>query len=500
MAQDNQRSRGRPVNYKMDRGDVPTEFGPFYGIVKNNIDPTRSGRLQVYIATFADGDPDDSSKWTTVSYLPSFFGYTPPSSGNSGDGAYPGNPNSYGMWFTPPDVGLTVLCIFANGDRSQGFYIGVVPEQSVGYMVPAIGASSNFVPENANQAAYFSQAARLPVTEININNQAYEGSGRFSDKPRPVQSAVAAVMFQQGLINDFERGPIMSSSQRESPSQCYGISTPGTPIYQGGMSPENLKSRADAGQLTPNDMRVIGRMGGHTLVMDDGDINGNEKLMRFRTSAGHQILMSDSGNFMYFVHANGQTWIELGSEGTVDVYAANSINLRTQGDLNMHADQDINMYAKRNFNVRADADITLDATKKLNLISQDKLNIYSRSGIGVKSDGTLALQSSSAGSWSGGGSLIFSATGIDLNSAPAPSVTAPKGTETTMLDDTKFDTSSGWQQAPGSLQSIVSRAPTHEPYPWHNKGVEVSVEFEQGTPTPPPGATPLPGGVEIIAR
>lgn len=500
MAEDIQRSRGRPVNFKMDRGNVPTEFGPFYGVVKNNIDPTRSGRLQVYIATFADGNADDDSKWTTVSYLPGFFGYTPTNSGTTGDGAYPGNPNSYGMWFTPPDIGVTVLCVFANGDRSQGFYIGVVPEQSVGYMVPAMGASTNFVTDNANQQAYFSQATRLPVTEINTNNLSYEGSGRFSDKPRPVQSVVASVMFQQGLINDFERGPISSSSQRESPSQCYGISTPGTPIYQGGMTPENLKQRANNGQLTPNDMKVIGRMGGHTLVMDDGDIDGNEKLMRFRTSSGHQILMSDSGNFMYFIHANGQSWIELGSEGTVDIYSANSINLRTQGDLNLHADQDINMYAKRNVNLRAGSNANIEADKKLTMIAQDKLTMYSRAGIAVKSDGTLALQSSTAGSWSGGGGLVFSAAGIDLNTFSAPPVQAPKPVETTILDDTKFSSSSGWQLEPGSLESIVSRAPTHEPYPWHNKGVEVKVEFEQGTPPPPPGATPLPAGVEIVAR
>jgi hypothetical protein len=69
------------------------------------------------------------------------------------------------MWFTPPDVGVTVICIFVNGDRSQGFYIGVVPEQGLGHMVPAIGS----VPvaradiQNQNQETYFADAARLPV-------------------------------------------------------------------------------------------------------------------------------------------------------------------------------------------------------------------------------------------------------------------------------------------------------------------------------------------------
>ena len=129
MSEEAQRSRGTPQNYKPDRGGTPTEFGPFYGVVKNNVDPTRAGRLQVYIQTFGGGDTEDSSKWVTVRYLPGFFGYTPAGkTAAEGAGAYAQNQNAYGMWFTPPDLGITVLCVFANGDRQLGYYIGVVPD------------------------------------------------------------------------------------------------------------------------------------------------------------------------------------------------------------------------------------------------------------------------------------------------------------------------------------------------------------------------------------
>jgi len=46
----------------------------------------------------------------------------------------------------------------------------------------------------------------------------------------------------------------------------------------------------------------------------------------------------------------------------------------------------------------------------------------------------------------------------------------------------------------------VSRAPTHEPYPYHNKGVDVEIAFEEGKPSPPPGAVPVPPGIEIQAK
>ena len=62
MAENTQRSRGRPGNYKFDRGGMAAEMGPYVGIVTNNVDVVRAGRLQVYIeefgATNSDGSPN----------------------------------------------------------------------------------------------------------------------------------------------------------------------------------------------------------------------------------------------------------------------------------------------------------------------------------------------------------------------------------------------------------------------------------------------------------
>lgn len=500
MAEEIQKSRGVTSNYKQNRGGVPAEFGPFTGVVKNNVDPTRSGRLQVYIEVFSGGNPDDPTKWTTVSYLPSFYGSTSPNlTAGAGVGTYPGNQTSYGMWFTPPDIGITVICIFVNGDRNLGYYIGVVPDNGVGAMVPAIGGSNKYVTGNKNQETYFADAPLLPVTEINTNNQAIVNNGRFFDQPKPVQSVVAAALFQQGLAKDPERGPIKSSSQRETPSAVFGVSTPGTPIYQGGMTPNDIRQKIQNNELKPADARVIGRMGGHTLVMDDGDLEGNNALFRLRTPKGHQITMNDSGNFFYITHANGQTWLEFGKEGTVDIFSTNSVNIRTQGDINMHADRDINMFAGGNIQVKSAKSTTIEAVTDLNISAQKDFKIYSKATIGIKADGTMALQSA-GGSWAGGSALKFTAGGIDLNGPAAPSVSAPKPIATVELDDTKFSSSKGWEVDAKALKTIVPRAPTHEPYPYHNKGVDVKVKFESGQPSPPPGSTPMPAGWGVTAQ
>jgi len=500
LSEEIQRSRGRPQNYKVDRGGVPTDFGPFVGIVKNNVDPTRSGRLQVFIETFSNGDPEDPTKWTTVRYLPGFYGYTPAgNTANTGVGDYTQNQNAYGMWFTPPDIGIQVLCVFANGDRQLGYYLGVVPSDGLGHMVPAVGSTTQYVVSNKNQETYFTDDKLLPVTEINTSALDLINNGRFFDQQKPVHAVAAGVLFRQGLNKDIERGPIRSSSQRETPSAVFGVSTPGIPVYKGGMSPNDIRKKIQNNELTPADAQIIGRMGGHTLVMDDGDLDGNNALFRLRTPKGHQITMNDSGNFFYITHANGQTWLEFGKEGTVDVFSTNSVNIRTQGDINLHADRDINMFAGGNIQVKSTKSTTIEANTDLSITAQNDFKIYSKATLGVKADGTLAIQSA-GGSWNGGESLLFTAGGIDLNGPAAPTVAAPKPIATVELDDTVFDTSKGWQVKEKTLKTIVPRAPTHEPYPYHNKGVDVKVQLEPGQPTPPPGAVPVPAGWDVKAK
>lgn len=503
MADNIQRSRGRPQGYKFDRGGVPAEMGPYIGTVVNNVDSTRSGRLQVYIEEFGAVNKDgtanltDQSLWRTVSYCPPFYGATPlNSAGSAGTGAYPGNRNSYGMWFTPPDIGTQVLCFFVAGDPSQGYYTGCIPDPGSNHMIPAIGATTNYVNQNENQETYFAGSTQLPVTEINVRNQQVNDNPKFFDQPKPVHSYQAAVLFQQGLANDTIRGSINSSSQRESPSACYGISTPGRPIYQGGLSEQTVAQQIASGDLKLQDVAVIGRRGGHTFVMDDGDLQGTNNLVRIRTSKGHQITMSDDGNCFYITHANGQTWIELGQEGTVDVFATNSVNVRTQGTINLHADKDINMFAGGTINMKSKTAMALQSDGPVNLATKTDLTLFGTTQVGIKSNGTLALKGQQT-SIDSSGVTNLKGSKINLNGGATFPVQTPQGITTTLMPDTEFNSSTGWVISATGLESIVTRAPTHEPWPYHNQGVAVSVSLEEGQTTPPPGSPTVPGNYRI---
>lgn len=473
MAENLNRNLGRGAGFQLDKGGIPTESGPFVGIVKNNIDPTRSGRIQVFIETYSGLNEDDQDNWRTLNYLSPFMGITNQNNRNYGTDETGDfyNRQSYGMWFSAPDLGTKVLCFFANGDPNQGYYIGSVMEPGIGHMIPAVGASKNYVKQTGIGASI--TATRLPVTEINSQSTDISEDPQFFQRNKPIHSQVfSQLFFQQGLQNDQIRGVIGSNSQRESPSHVFGFSTPGPAIY------------ADADKIN-----VQARLGGHSLVMDDGDADGNDKLVRIRTSAGHQITLSDSGDAIYITHANGQAWVELGAEGTMDVFSTNSVNVRTGGTINLHADQDVNIHAGRNLNMYSGQSLKQESTY-ISQRASAELKLYSKLKLVARSDNLIALDAQELGSFDGGKTMVLHADCISLNSGAGVPVSAATAINKNQVADVTAFTEEGFQATARALETITTRAPTHEPWPYHNLGVSNSVDYT------PPSSVSLPDATQ----
>jgi hypothetical protein len=475
MPVDNFKPKGPSKLNNPNSGGGNNKQYPIIGVVKDNIDPTRSGRIRVALQ---DGqgptNPDKSGGWTTVQYLSTYFGSIGSSSGNDKEnyGTYKNNPSSYGQWQAPPDIGTKVVCIFVNGDLSAGFYIGSIPEPETLQMVPAIGASDT-VTLNEGEANGFGGATRLPVTNLNTNNKDKADSNQFLDTPRPVHSYTASVMSQQGIIRDPVRGPISSSASREAASRVgWGVSTPGRPIYEGGYDDENLPDNLE--QSKGEQLKVISRRGGHSLVMDDGDIIGRDQLIRIRTALGHQILMSDDGQTLMLLHSNGQSYIELGKEGTVDIFSTNSINLRTQGDFNVHADRDINLHAMEKLNIQA-KNIHVNSEEETKFRAGKDYRIEALSNYTVKAASAFAVKSGGEASMVAGGQAFVNGSKVNLNSgSPGLSPATVPIITLTAQTDTLFEEEKGWAAAPGKLLSIASRTPAH--FPWAGAGIGVDIK------------------------
>lgn len=489
MANNIFKPKGATSASKLGAGGAVVSPVPVFGVVKDNIDPIRSGRLRVYISDMGGTDPSDSNSWITVSYMTPFYGLTEGTGDKTGYGTYLQNPVSYGMWSSPPDIGTTVICVFVNGDPNYGYWIGCVPEPEALFMVPANGSTETVV-TNSGEANSYGGAKKLPVTNINTNNTAINDSPTFYNEPKPVNSYLAGVLNQQGLIRDTIRGTIGTSAQRESPSRVgWGVNTPGRPIYEGGFTDETIADAA-TGEGQQSNLKITSRRVGHSIVMDDGDLLGRDQLIRIRSSLGHQILMSDDGQCLHIIHANGQSWVELGKEGTIDLYATNSVNIRTQGDLNLHADNNINMHAKKDFNLYGE-NITINSDKKTDFRIGTDYKIQSLGQYTLKVGSGMSLNSGGEASFASSATTFINGSKVNLNTGSAGLVPAEVKPITVVAHtDTLYDSIKGWAAAPGALFSIASRAPAHAPWSSANQGVDVKVDNNASAnfPSPPSAA------------
>ena len=472
MSNDFFKPRGRLKKNRPGAGVASVIEVPVIGTVMSTVDPTHQGCIAVYLSENLDKNAYDSNNWIWVNKLATFFGNTEAIGPDVDFGSYAGNPSSYGQWNAPPDKLTKVICIFINGDPNYGFYRGSAPDPETLSMIPAVGSSDKVV-LNEGEAQSYAGSPRLPATNINTNNKSVADSTDYLTAAKPVHSYTASIMQQQGILRDKYRGPISTSATRESSSRVgWGVSTPGRPVYQGGYTDETLASNLDT---DPDSLRVVTRRGGHSLVMDDGDIIGRDQLIRLRTALGHQILMSDDGQMLSILHSNGQSYIELGKEGTVDVFSTNSINLRTQGDLNFHADNNINLNAK-NVNLNSSENTTLNADKAFSQRVGEDYSLYSLQNIKIKADAAIALAATGQIGLTTGAEIFAEGSKIHLNDGAAslsPDVVEP--IDIVMHPDTLFDETVGWAAALAKIPSITSRAPAHMPWMSANQGADVEI-------------------------
>ena len=440
---------------------------PYIGIVKNNLDPTRSGRLQVWIPDLG-GKEEDPKNWRTVSYASPFMGTTNPQRGTqlpNKDNKYGNTPNTYGLWMVPPDIGVEVICLFIGGDPLRGYWMACVNSAIGRHMIPGIAASADLDLTNASPDVRqtLNSSSIAPVVEFNNNNSELVRRPAFYANPKPVHEPQYRILKEQGLDRDTTRGLVTSSSQRESPSQVFGISTPGRPFPDNAADdPDAYLAKVRAGTLTEFDYSYSTRKGGHTIIMDDGDIVGKDQLIRLRTGKGHQIMMNDSENTLYVSHADGTSWIEMNSQGAIHVYSNSGFNLRSKGAINVHTDSDFNLQAN-NINIRSNNRLNVNALATTVLLS--KLNIETLGQTTLLAGGGLTMESSAQASLKAGGRISMDGASIYQNSGSSDSAPPVDPIPLNALPETlRASPTSLWVSNPNMLSTIVSVAPTHEPF------------------------------------
>ena len=392
--------------------------GPYLGIVKGNKDPARMGRLKVHIPTMSKTSNPSDSQLITCDYLTPFYGSKAEEYAKGAGTDYADSQHSYGFWAVPPDIGTKVLVIFAEGKLEQAYWIGCVQDPYTNHMTPGIASSKNTNdaldgtfegPDAGFQDDKKSNYGTLnvPAGELNRNRQGALLNGNYESIPKPIHP-LAEILKKQGLSADDIRGNTSSSARRETPSQVFGISTPGRK--------DRSTARVKVGAKDSTAQDFVTRGIGHTFTMDDGAVDGTNQLTRLRTASGHQLLMHDTDGVVYIANGSGNAYIEMQKNGRIDVYSGiGGINLRTEGDFNLHSDSNINMHANGQIRMSSAKEMIQSADVMLTVGEQGVLQ-SSPSGV-VQSYAQSSISSFTPGQQLHGASGQFHLQGsrIDLN-------------------------------------------------------------------------------------
>ena len=466
-----------------DQKNAGKDGGPYIGVVKYTDDPIRQGRLGVNIPelTLTNNPGPEDCIW--CQYLSPFYGAKSLNATSKSDpGDYKSTQHSYGFWAVPPDIDTEVMVIFAKGEQAKknAFWIGCVQQPLTNQQVPGYGASTftelasdrstgreRGIQERATGQRQNYGTDLLPVGEKNRNlvegAQTPENANLFR---YPVNRPLADQLSKEGLIKDDVRGTTTSSARRETPSQVFGISTPGR-VRQ---DSRTLNIAPEGDPVRPD------RNPGHSFVLDDGDVNGDNQLARIRTASGHQILLHDTEGTVYIANGSGKAFIEMEKDGTISVFSDAGINVRTKQDFNLHSDRNINFHAKGSLNFSSEQNVNLNSEEYVFTMGQKgilsssqggSVRTYGRDGISSFTDGTQLHGAS--------GRIDLAGAQVHFNSVGASSTWGPKwlkpdavGIKVTdgLIDidsDTPINLRSG---ADNKIENktTVSDFVTHEPY------------------------------------
>lgn len=378
--------------------------GVYLGKVVNHLDTTFMGGLQVEILRRTR---TGSLQGETVNckYASPFAGQTPYAGLGYGSD-YASTQKGYGFWAVPPDIGTQVIVLMPEGDFSQAFWVGCVADVGMNFALPG-NAATTYNDTDPSKP--------LPVAEYNKRSQEPKGKD-----PTQIIKPVDPVKYERfeksGLVGDHIRGSNTSSARREAPSTVFGISTPG---------PLDLNGPKHAYGPTPGSsiQRPFSRLGGHSFIMDDGDLTLQRKaaaggdagdkldyanfekgdrtgdpkiphneMIKLQTRTGHQIMLNCSEDLIYIAHGSGNSWIEMTADGKIDIYSKDSISVHSENDINFDAGRDINLTAKEDINIVADKDIKMHSLETMTQHTTNfKMHVEEQSDIKIDKDSLVTV-------------------------------------------------------------------------------------------------------------
>ena len=168
---------------------------------------------------------------------------------------------------------------------------------------------------------------------------------------------------------------------------------------------------------------------------------------------------------IYIGNAKGTSWVELSSDGKVDVYAEDSISFHTKNDFNLTADRDITMEAGGNINIKASGQTTAekDTKGKIQIESASKTSLVVGEGTYITTTGNLEVNSTGETKITSGGGSHINSGGNHLETAPEIHMNGPAAGIAIQAVELPTHKLPGHEDLP----ILAQRSPQHEPWTQH---------------------------------
>lgn len=384
-------------NYSDPQTNVYT--GISMGVVVDTSDPQQMGRVRVRVEAYGDTKFNDDSNLPWAIMCSPFAGMMYQGEFSRGpEGKSTEGPTAYGM-FNAPKVGAVALVTCLDGDLMTRVVVGYMHVEQTVHSMPH---GRYILDQQSDQPAGPLNSGEKQIQPLYDSwSKAFNSRTSYEWKTRGADKSVGGLT--QAFKANNPDGSFASSlpddsdvSITESDGKKYTRTT-GYP-----------KSRLDSSKLDPQIYCWV-TPGFHAISMDDSADNGR---MRLRTSTGHQIILDDTNERIYISTSEGENWVEMDSDGSIDIFSSTKVSIHAAGDINLRSEQSIRLDADAGVHIRSGANV--------NVTAEANINTHATSSI-VQQSGGATTHSANSYHVSGGSDIVMTAGAIHSNGPTARS-------------------------------------------------------------------------------
>lgn len=306
------------------------------GLIVDTNDPQGRGRIKVYCQAYGDlpDTPCENLPW--CNYITPFGGMVNTINRGTEDSPTTEGTVAYGMWAIPK-VGSEAVIMCLNGDSANRVYIGCLPPKYAEHTMP----HGRYIKDSTGKYSTPMTSTEKPIQPLASNTQKAFGATASTNAPEYLtRSADVGVT---GLNKQFIDNKVTQSKIADTSSG----------YKQSRINPDR-KFNAN-GSNYDSQIYSFTTPGFHAWSMDDSVDNCR---IRIRSACGHNVIIDDTNERIYINTAEGNNWIELDQDGSIDIYSSQSISINSDANINLNAKKSIRLHAE-NLYFNAENDIAL---------------------------------------------------------------------------------------------------------------------------------------------